>query len=262
MSWFRRFFPSQPPAAAAAHSSEPRPRASASTLEVPDAQLPPFPFPLVAVQGRHAERAWREFHALWRLQGCSAIVVGDRNDVALLAESIELNNEKSPESILQSAADIVPGAFFEERSHELGPDALTPDRRDWPIAAPTYFSIQCDILTKNPKPVVYLARIPTVHPWEIPAHLKYGGWNDCPAPECHVAVFKDWTQRFDLEIYGVTSDVIECAIRRPPGTKAAALALAREQFLYCTDIVFQGTESISLLAATLLDSDVWYFWWD
>ncbi|WP_414650247.1 DUF4253 domain-containing protein, partial [Duganella sp.] len=34
------------------------------------------------------------------------------------------------------------------------------------------------------------------------------------------------------------------------------------QYLYCADIVDQGTESIEALAATLLNARVWYFWWD
>ena len=38
--------------------------------------------------------------------------------------------------------------------------------------------------------------------------------------------------------------------------------LAWEQYLYCQDIVVQGCETIANLAATLLNSPFWYFWWD
>jgi Domain of unknown function (DUF4253) len=56
--------------------------------------------------------------------------------------------------------------------------------------------------------------------------------------------------------------VMECTVARPPKTREEAMALAREQFFYCTDIVYQGTESLSLLGATVLNAKAWYFWWD
>ncbi len=40
-----------------------------------------------------------------------------------------------------------------------------------------------------------------------------------------------------------------------------ALKLAREQYLYCGDIVSQGVGSIAGLAAILEVSTHWYFWW-
>jgi hypothetical protein len=60
----------------------------------------------------------------------------------------------------------------------------------------------------------------------------------------------------------VSGDVIEMTVARPPMTKEAAMELAKEQFLYCPDIVYQGTESVEALAAGLLDARVWFFWWD
>ena len=60
----------------------------------------------------------------------------------------------------------------------------------------------------------------------------------------------------------MSGDVIECTVKTPPSSKQAALALAREQFVYCSDIVHQGVRSIEALAATLLNSKTWYFWWD
>ena len=47
-----------------------------------------------------------------------------------------------------------------------------------------------------------------------------------------------------------------------PATKEEALALAWEQFVYCPDIVTQGTETVEVLAAALLNGPVWLFLWD
>jgi hypothetical protein len=49
--------------------------------------------------------------------------------------------------------------------------------------------------------------------------------------------------------------------RRPP-TREAALELAREQYVYCSDIVDQGVQTLSAFAAALMENDWWYFWWD
>ena len=40
------------------------------------------------------------------------------------------------------------------------------------------------------------------------------------------------------------------------------MVLALEHFLYCTDIVNQGYGTVEALAAVLLKSKYWHFWWD
>jgi hypothetical protein len=73
---------------------------------------------------------------------------------------------------------------------------------------------------------------------------------------------RSWQERFGAEITGMSGDTVEGLVRNPPRDGKAALDLAREQYCYCTDIVDQGCESISNLAATLLNSPYWYFWWN
>ena len=48
----------------------------------------------------------------------------------------------------------------------------------------------------------------------------------------------------------------------PPTTRSAAYQLAWEQYIYCSDIVIQGTQTLSNLAASLLNAPIWFFWWD
>jgi hypothetical protein len=40
------------------------------------------------------------------------------------------------------------------------------------------------------------------------------------------------------------------------------MELAQEQYDFCPDIVLQGTGTLEPLAATLMASDWWFFWWD
>ena len=60
----------------------------------------------------------------------------------------------------------------------------------------------------------------------------------------------------------MSRDIIEMSVAHPPRTRESALIVAREQYVYCSDIVDQGVGTISNLAATLLNGRIWYFWWD
>jgi hypothetical protein len=104
--------------------------------------------------------------------------------------------------------------------------------------------------------------VPTTTPWEVPAFLRMGGWNSCPDAAVHCAIHRYWQSQFGAVIVAATADVVEMDVSRPPGTREAAMELAKQQYNYCSDIVDQGTETLSLLAASLLNGAAWYFWWD
>jgi Domain of unknown function (DUF4253) len=124
------------------------------------------------------------------------------------------------------------------------------------------FTIPYDILSGEPLETVEIALIPTQTCWHIPAYLNFGNWNSCPDPEEHICLMKRWYDLYGAEVVGITSDVIEMLVTKPPLNRDDALSLAKEQYLYCNDIVDQGTETLSILAATLIKGSVWYFWWD
>lgn len=104
--------------------------------------------------------------------------------------------------------------------------------------------------------------VPAVESWHVPAHLYLGNWNECPAPEEHVAILEYWYRRHEAEVMTITHDVVETRVGSPPQSRDEALALAKEQYLHCSDIVEQGTNTIDRLAVELLQSPVWFFWWD
>jgi hypothetical protein len=117
-------------------------------------------------------------------------------------------------------------------------------------------------LNGEPLAKVHIAIIPTDDWTTVPAYLHWGNWNACPAPEYHVAALRSWHARYGVELVGLSFDVMNLQTAKRPETREVALALAREQYAYCNDIVDQGTDTLSALAATLMVSDWWYFWWD
>ncbi len=227
------------------------------------AALPDFPFPVVRVAGSDAVAAWQKYQEEWRPSGGSAVVIGDVAEVVDRAELIRAAT-RSTATILAAASAIEPAAFFAARTAEYAADETDLTAGPWPArpVPPSPFTAHTDIAAGRPKPVVFIARIPTPHAWEIPAYLHAGGWNDCPAPEAQVAVLRAWHAAYGIELYALTGDKLECLALRPPTTREAALTLAREQFLFCSDIVHQGTGRLEILAAALLDADTWFFWWD
>ncbi|HWB59900.1 MAG TPA: DUF4253 domain-containing protein [Chthoniobacteraceae bacterium] len=226
-------------------------------------ELPRFPFHIVEVPGADALQAWQHYQALWRKEGCSAILLGGDVEDVTANHAFHANAREN----LDLAARITAAKFFADRAEEEEYDA---GEGEWPAAKegepalvrPHELCIHLNLGTRKPLPKVFIAQIPTEKPYEIPAYLGWGGWNACPGPAEHVAILRHWHAKYGIEIYGITSDVLECAVAQPPLSRDECLALAREQYLYCADIVDQGVQTLSALAATLQNSHAWFFWWD
>lgn len=130
----------------------------------------------------------------------------------------------------------------------------------------TTFAAYWDYDSKLSKRVV-LAKIPTKNPWEVAAWIPMGGFNDCPSSAQQVAVMKYWFEKYGAVPATVSSDEWEFCIDKPITDKNEAMKLALEHFGFCFDRIMQySTEeedyTIGNLAAGLMKSTKWYFWWD
>jgi len=163
--------------------------------------------------------------------------------------------------------------FLAAKGRRLSPDETRaflarespgPKVGEWPSEQPisSGLSVAMDLRSGKALPKVQIAFIPTDDWTTIPAHLRYGDWNDCPPPEIHVAALRAWRDAYGLELIGMSFDTMDLRAAKRPATREDALALAREQYAYCTDIIDQGTQTYSVLAASLMSDDWWFFWWD
>ena len=73
---------------------------------------------------------------------------------------------------------------------------------------------------------------------------------------------RSWFERYGAELVGIDGDTLNLRVQRRPTGRDEALALAREQYHYCPDLVDQGVGTISALASELMASDWWFLWWD
>jgi hypothetical protein len=218
-----------------------------------------LPFETILVPGHEAPAVRQKLLAK---EGVTPVILGAEEDIQLMVDLLDASPQSLTAVLLES--EKVDAAAWLEQRRRGDEDAYALEPGAWPHearAAPG-LSVHLQVLSGQPKKNVLLALFPTPRSWETPAHMRYGGWNECPPAPVHVALHKRWHQAFGADIACMSSDVIECTVARPPATREAALALAREQFLYCPDIVHQGTQTLESLAATLLGARTWYFWWD
>lgn len=238
-----------------------------------------FPYEVTTVKGKDALAEWRRLRAAgdkW------PIIVGDDEALDRIVEQYSIDDPnvyesyadgplaslrpRGVEEILAAADSIeLPSKLESLFAEEYGGDASEADVGEWPAnGAPPGpgLTVAADILTGKAFDRVHIVLVPTNDFAEVPAYLRWGAWNACPAPEVHVAVLRRWREAWGVELVGMSGDVINLTARNRPETRKEALALAREQYLYCPDIVEQGTETLAPLAATLMEDDWWFFWWD
>jgi hypothetical protein len=222
-----------------------------------------FPLELIETTGDQALAKWQELKSAG--QGFPVVLGADddSNSFVDLLTPFGPNGPHVPpprpvEEILGAAAGIrFPDHLAKPRKHD-------PPLGEWPQSPDPSMglSVARNILTGKPLPKVYIGLAPTDDWTTIPAYLRWGDWNACPAAEYHVAAMRTWRNRYDAELIGMSFDTINLRVATRPKTPDEALALARDQYVYCADVIDQGVRTCSALAAHLMVSDWWYFWWD
>lgn len=252
-----------------------------------------FPFDLIEVPGPQAVARWEELSAS---PDVTPVIIGTRDDdLESLAWPFQPDTTFPPDELsvtLRDADDIdfptriltLSDEILEDMiaaAREEGDTAMVElleadeDEEDWRQAVLSAPWPEPDEIHPQTGPIsldnwktgrieekLLIALVPTDDATELPAMLSWGGWNANPAPAWHVAAFRSWADRYGAVPVVMRRDVIEFKVARRPETRDEALALAREMYAYCPDIVDQGVGTVPALAATLMASDWWYFWWD
>lgn len=211
------------------------------------------------VDAREAVATWTKLRPLTDETGHYPVVVVDDG---LIEEAAEVN-APATES-LAAATEVDPRAWLAERRQSDPESYDEVELGAWEDVAPqSEFTVPTDVMTGEPAKNAVIALVPTTRAWEALAYFRYGGWNECPPTEAHIALQRSWFERYGAELVCLSGDVVEMRVTRPPGTREAALELAHEQFLYSGgDLVFQGYETMRRLAASLVGATTWFFWWD
>lgn len=125
----------------------------------------------------------------------------------------------------------------------------------------TFISL-IDYSTKLPYEKLILLKIPKDKPWEAAGIIPIGAVNYNITPEDQIAVFKYWYEKYKALPAVVVYDIWELYLEESILDKEEIRKIAREQFAFCPDIIYQGYDEIEKLGNALFNSKVWYFWWD
>lgn len=229
-----------------------------------------FPYERFETSGANA---WDEWQRLCGLNRGWPVIVGNDEDFLRVAESV-VGYPGDPHP-LRPVADILHAASQLEHPASLqqairaeyeryGDDLPEAEMGQWPREQVRGggLTVPFDVLTGQPHAKVHIVVLPTQDAAEAPAYLRWGGWNACPHPEYHVAALRAWRARYGVELIALSGDVMNLKATRRPATRVEAIELAREHYLFCNDVIDQGVGTLSNLAAILMSTDWWYFWWD
>lgn len=245
-----------------------------------DEALTVFPYEIVKVSGVDALRTWEELAGSERR---APVVIGDERafDPILdnfhpeawrnarepvladtLAKADRLTHPEGLNAYLKAEEEQAIASLRQSGiTFEPVPQAPVGD---WPESEPpsTGPVVTLDLRTGKPLETVVIVLVPTQDWTTIPAYLRWGGWNANPPPEFHIAALRSWRDRYGAELVGLGFDTMNIRVENRPETRDEALALAREQYAYCSDLVDQGYGTVSRLAASLKSDSWWWFWWD
>jgi hypothetical protein len=239
-------------------SSGPKSSAPAPTPTAPPSPQLVAPFEIVQVSGTEVSSTW---NTLRERRGIVPVLLGNRDSTERVLELPELN-QQSFEAIRDKGLRLDIEEWIAQRLREEPEHYVVDDTATAPVSPISAFSPAYDIRTGKPLAEVFIGLIPVDEPWLVPAYLKMGGWNDCPDATVQLGFFKRWFDLYGAVVTTVADDIIEFNVSRPPTTAEASRRLAMEQYVYCTDIVDQGVQTLGNLAAALRGSPNWYFWWD
>lgn len=239
--------------------------------------LDAFPFERITTDRNNAMAEWQRIRREGRFW---PVIVGGDQELMRVVEQWGMD-DVPPERILADAAKLhhpeTLVAFREEETaralaylREMGEPAENDDYElpigDWPDVDEMGSGRGCvlvrDTRTGEPLEKVHILLVPAATGYEVPALLRWGGWNECPPPAHHVAALRRWHEDYGAELVGLSGDVVELRVAKRPATRDEAMRLAREQYIYCNDAVDQGAGDLSILAGMLMASDWWFFWWD
>ena len=181
------------------------------------------------------------------------------------------------------AADVL-AAGWDDRVALSGPaddGALDPYGRRFPgLAPPEGASTSPDALRRvaGALPPAYLGLVPASRPADVPAAV---GWSvfgtDFSGPDPLSAdfylpgarslkigaVLRSWEERYGARLLRLGADaIVQVLAERPPRTPDSATALAAEHYAFADEVGGTCAESVSAIAARLIDASVWTFWWD
>lgn len=233
------------------------------TLTV-DYQLLDQPKDLTTVQ----EHYFKEL-AIGKKEGFTPILVALTPYVVQVLRYGLSSTESQRLEVIGRAATIDPLQFLSQRTEgafsadmDDSSEIAKSDVEDEAATPITDFLGLLDYQTLEFRAPLLLLRLPTATPWEAPAWIPMGGFNDCPNPEEQIAVFRHWYYTYGAIPATASESEWELHVPSPITDRETVKKVAREQMGFCPDLALQVMDGPEGVKRNLPHSTVWYFWWD
>jgi hypothetical protein len=237
--------------------------------------------PLAWITGREVPDAGRAWAALSRAQPDTGLVPfllsgldgtaerpWDREEFADPADVSELDSLDVTACLRDLWDDLADAA---DEDDDAGSQAylrakLGPFTRQFPgLAPPEDQPLSRPALDEvlGALPAARIGLVPARRPADVLPLAGWEGvanWHATALPVA--AVLRSWEDRFGARLLEVGFDGIRVLAERPPRTLRAAEHLAAEHVVFCDECGGRGLTEVARVAAALLDSPVWTFWWD
>jgi len=210
----------------------------------------------LSLNGSQAISLWHTLRSIVDETRFWPVLGWDRQTLEAHDEDFGDLQEGSSTDIVEAGLKLDAASWLRDRV-QSEPELYKCEKGTWPNNVQARYAFTIPLRNS-----VTIALVPTTTSWHVPAILRFGGWNNCPSAEEHVCMMKRWNDHYGAEVVGITADVVEMYVTRPPVDRAGARELAWEQFVYCPDTIHQGAETLEALSASLLQATVWHFWWD
>lgn len=194
-------------------------------------------------------------------EGFTPVILADDEDLNLWFDNVQdYSKEEELAKELRNGKEILEERF-KEYTEDISEDWINEvsnenwaDEFDGSINEFTFLDVK----------EIVLFEVPTKNPWEVIAWFPMGGWNECPWVDDMMAISHYWYEKYHAFPAVITRDVLQYFVENPVDNEEEALELAKEHYAFCTDRLDQGTASgtINEVADSLIDSKVWFFWWD
>jgi hypothetical protein len=249
-------------------AEELEPLASVDGREIPRLAVPGVSALAVWKRLRELSEELRSWPVLAGPPGCFAPVV-DENRTESLEEVVRRGETRDLDRWVRRGLARMQRLMFDSLDDELADLVKVMDHAESIAAqgrprraAARSFAAPLDEASGDPLPLVAILLVPTRKSWRVPGFLGLGGWGECPSTDLHVALMMRWHERYGAELVSVDERRVELSVTRPPTEDDAALAAAREHYLYCPDVVDRDAGTFEALAEELKGAPIWRFQWE
>lgn len=96
-------------------------------------------------------------------------------------------------------------------------------------------------------------------PYDALRTMSTNGANHGIGTDSIIARLREWDRRYGVTLIGAGDDWVEMELGRAPSDW---VALAREVYEFCPDVVDQGAETVEALAAEMKQKRIIFLWWN